>query len=133
MADATDQGMNAPSPPFAVADDLANRWHAFQESEIPHIDAVLADASDLIVTQCPRWRETSEATLKRITCAVAKRALLNEDTGGVTQSTQTAGSFSESVSYANPVGDLYLTKAELRSLGCGIQQTFNISLTGDAP
>ena len=84
MADVTDQGMNAPSPPFAVADDLANRWHAFQESEIPHIDAVLADASDLIVTQCPRWRETSEATLKRITCAVAKRALLNEDTGGVT-------------------------------------------------
>ena len=39
------------------------------------------------------------------------------DMSGVTQSTQTAGSYSESLSYANPAGDLYLTTSEKEALG----------------
>lgn len=131
--DDLDPGFTQPQPPFATTDDLASRWHAFTDTELPHVKAVLADASDVIVTTCPGWASATPDTLRRITCAVAKRALLNEDTGGVTQSTQTANGFTESLSYANPAGDMYLTGAEKRALGCGVQRMWSIDLaTGEA-
>ena len=54
------------------------------------------------------------------------------DRAGVSQSTQTAGSFSESMSYSNPDGDLYLTSAERKSLGKGVQTAFHIHMGGVA-
>lgn len=81
-------------------------------------EALLADASDLIRTTCPRWPAAKPATLKRIACMAVKRAMqAGPDMSGVTQSTQTAGSYSESLSYANPAGDLYLTTSEKEALG----------------
>lgn len=79
--------------------------------------ALLADASDLIRTTCPNWHTAGEGTLRRVTCAAVIRALQSGDMAGVTQSSQTAGPFSQSWSYSNPSGDLYLTKQEKRSLG----------------
>ncbi|MBW3081971.1 Gp19/Gp15/Gp42 family protein [Bifidobacterium phasiani] len=108
-----------PEPPFATPDDLAARWRPLTEAERTTAETLIVDASDLITTQCPRWRTASEATLRRIVCAMVKRSMINMDTAGVTQSTQTAGSFSESMSYSNPDGDLYLTASEKRSLGGG--------------
>lgn len=127
------EDMNGPSPPFATVDDLASRWHAFTDEERPHVESMLADASDVIMTTCPGWASADPVTLRRIACAVAKRALLNEDTGGVSQSTQTANGFTESLSYSNPAGDLYLTKAEKLALGCGRQHMWTIDMaTGEA-
>lgn len=123
-------GTEPPKPPFASVDDLASRWHAFTSEERPRVEAVLDDASDVIMTYCPLWAEASPATLRRITCAIAKRALLGADTAGVSQSTQTAGPYTESFSYSNPAGDLYLTKAEKQALGCGRQHLWSIDLAG---
>ena len=51
-------------------------------------------------------------------CAIVKRAMLaSDDIAGVTQHSQTAGYYSESFSYSNPDGDLYLTRSEKESLG----------------
>ncbi len=51
--------------------------------------------------------------VERIACMAVKRAMqAGPDMSGVTKSTQTAGSYSESLSYANPAGDLYLTTSE---------------------
>ena len=51
---------------------------------------------------------------------------------GVSQHTETAGSYSESISYSNPAGDLYLTSAEKKSLGVGCQRAFSIDMaTGE--
>lgn len=104
-------------PPFATTEDLEKRWRPLAESERVTASTLLADAGDLIVTQCPRWRRASEATLIRVSCQMVRRAMLNMDRAGISQSTQTAGSFSESMSYSNPDGDLYLTSNERRSLG----------------
>ncbi|MBM6699918.1 hypothetical protein H7U32_06280 [Bifidobacterium pullorum subsp. saeculare] len=121
-----------PELPFATTEDLEARWHPLTESETSKARTLLADASDLIMTQCPRWREASDATLKRIACQMVKRAMLALDRAGVSQSTQTAGSFSESMSYSNPDGDLYLTSAERKSLGKGVQTAFHIHMGGVA-
>lgn len=109
------EGVN---PPFAEVSDLEARWHALTGDERAKAEALIADACDLIVTTCPNWRTASAQTLKRITCAVVKRAMLaRDDMTGVTQGTQTAGSYSESFTFSNPSGDLYLTASEKESLG----------------
>ena len=58
--------------PFAQAGDLEARWHALTGDERTRAEALLADASDLIRTTCPRWHTAKPATLKRIACMAVK-------------------------------------------------------------
>ena len=103
---------------FATVDDLEKRWHALASEERGKAEALLDDASDLIRSTCPLWAEASAATLKRVCCAAAKRAMLSGDgIAGISQHTETAGSYSESYSYSNPAGELYLTASEKAALG----------------
>lgn len=118
---------------FATVDDLVARWRVLSDSEERQAEVLLDDASDLIRTECPRYAAANPMTLKRIACAIVKRAMLTgDDAAGISQYTQTAGPFSESLTYSNPAGDLYLTSAEKRSLGYGRQRAFSISLDGGA-
>lgn len=118
---------------FATADDLEKRWHALTATEKQKATTLLDDASDLIRTTCPDWQQARPSTLRRVCCAVAKRAMLaGDDTAGVSQHTETAGAFSESFSYSNPAGDLYLTSAEKKSLGVGCQRAFSIDMMPEA-
>lgn len=124
-----DPNMQVPALPFATVADLEARWHALTPDEQAQAEALLADAADLIMSECPRYMEASAATLKRVACAMVKRAMINGDNAmGVTQTQQTAGPFSQMFSYSNPSGDLYLTKAEKRSLGCGVQIIWSVSM-----
>ena len=103
---------------FASAEDLEARWHALTTEEKAKASALLDDAADLIRTTCPAWRKATSVTLKRVSCAAVKRAMLaGDDTAGVTQHTETAGSYSESYAYSNPAGDLYLTASEKEAQG----------------
>ena len=129
MAD--DTGDSLQVVPFATVDDLAARWRVLTDSEKRQAETLLDDASDLIRAECPRYADASLLTLKRIACAIAKRSMLaGADAAGISQSSQTAGPFTESLTYANPAGDLYLTNAEKRSLGCKRQRAFTIDLSG---
>lgn len=124
----TNEEPAAPSPPFATVADLEARWHALSDAERASALVLLDDASDKIMTDCPGWASATPATLRRITCAMVKRAMLNRDMAGISQSTQTANGFTESTAYSNPDGDLYLTRQEKRSLGCGVQRMWSIDL-----
>ena len=119
------------SPPFATTSDLEARWRTLTTAEKSQAGALITDASDIIVTTCPRYADASAATLTRITCAMVKRAMVSGDDAelGVSSSQQTAGPFNQSFQFANPLGDLYLTKAEKRQLGCGVQRAFSIDMT----
>ncbi|KAA8831467.1 hypothetical protein EMO89_01660 [Bifidobacterium tissieri] len=135
MANDIDPGMQVVSPPFATVTDLENRWHTLTGPERVRAGVLLEDASDKIMTDCPHWTEASEATLRRITCAMVKRAMSSPDYAGadLTGLNQTVGSVSVGLTYANPSGDLYLTKAEKRSLGEGVQRMWSIDMsTGEA-
>lgn len=104
--------------PFATVEDLEARWHALTSEEQKRAERLLADASDLIRASCPNWARATPLTRERVACAIVKRAMLaSDDIAGVTQHAQTAGSYSESFSYSNPDGDLYLTRSEKESLG----------------
>lgn len=119
---------------FATVDDLALRWpREFTEQEVPIVETALLDASGYIASEMHRYRvpidpdnEIQAINLKKVTCSVAKRSLMPTlDTGGggfaapISKMSEQAGVFSASVTYANPMGDFYLTKAEKESLGIG--------------
>lgn len=121
-----------PEPPFATVSDLAARWHALTESETDKADLLLDDASDKIMSECPDWRMLRPATLRRVCCAMVRRAMTADASvipEGATQFSQTTGSFTDSVTLANPNGDLYLTSGERRDLGIGRQRAYSIDMT----
>ncbi|WP_052119307.1 Gp19/Gp15/Gp42 family protein [Bifidobacterium callitrichos] len=117
-------------PPFATVSDLESRWRKLTPDEAETAASLLDDASDKIMTDCPGWVNASAKTLRRIACAMVKRAMIAGDSAalGITQSQQTVGPFSQMYSYSNPTGDLYLTASEKQSLGQGVQTAYSVSL-----
>lgn len=57
--------------------------------------------------------------LKMVCCDMVIRAMsaTAADAFGVSQTSMTAGPYTQSFSYSNPSGDMYLTKLEKRLLG----------------
>lgn len=118
--------------PFATHGDLEDRWRTLSAAERDRADVLLADASALVRDLAPSVGDLDPGTPKAIVCAMVKRVMQGPvDMDGVTQTQQTAGPFSQGVSFANPSGDLYLTKLEKRRLGVGVQRAFTIDLVGD--
>ena len=118
---------------FATLEDLEGRWRPLSLPERKRAALLLEDAESLIKDECPRWHTASEATLRRIACKIVQRALntpFGEDVGAIQQTSTTAGPYSQQMSYANPQGDMYLTKAEKRALGGGALAAFEADLLG---
>lgn len=118
-----------PAEPFATYEDVEKRWHVLTAAERETAAILLEDATQIIVDTCPKWAEASERTIKAIVCAmVIRKMLVDDDHLGVTNSQQTAGSFSESFTYGNPMGDLYLTRAEKARLGVDVPHAFHLDM-----
>lgn len=116
--------------PFATATDLGSRWRPLTPAEMETAGVLLADASQMIVDEAGGVPAVPPRTLERIVCSMVKRAMsgpFGADLG--VESTQVgAGPFQETLKFANPMGDLYLTKAERRALGIGRSRAFEVDL-----
>lgn len=87
------------------------------------------EASQLILDLCPSAVDASDVTKRRVVLAMLTRASSSPVAGlGVTSVQEGAGPFQQTLQFANPTGDLYLTKAEKRQLGCGRQTAFEVDL-----
>lgn len=109
-------------PPFATSVDLAARWRPISESEEIQADALLEDASQMILDEGFDVATIPEATLRRVVCGMVKRAMSSPGGYGVESIQQGAGPFQSTMKFSNPAGDLYLTKADRRALGGGRRQ-----------
>lgn len=126
--------------PYATVDGLQKRWRVLSDVERERAEVLLADASVILATMCRDAHvaiDTSEElqalTVESIVCEMVKRAMLSPvDQAPMSNFTQTAGSYSESGTYVNPTGDLYLTSTEKKRLGIGRQRLFSISPSGVA-
>lgn len=121
--------------PFATHADLSARWRALSTAEQTRADILLADASAILraasrgIDAKITSGEIDALLPKSIVCSMVKRVMQGpSDLEGVTQTQQTAGPFSHGVSFANPSGDLYLTKAEKQRLGIGVQRAGYVDL-----
>ena len=116
------------TPPFATTNDLTARWRALTAGETTRAGTLLLDASQLILDEDTRGvldnLTTPNTTLVRIVCKMVERAMASTtvDQAPVTQESWGAGPFNQARTYANPSGDLYLTKAERRQLGFSRQR-----------
>lgn len=124
---------------FATTEALTKRWRALSDVERERAEALLMDASVIVLTMCAKHGveiggdELQAQNLERITCEMVKRAMLSPvDQAPMSQFSQTAGSYSESGTYVNPTGDLYMTASERKSLGIGRQRMFSIRPMGGA-
>lgn len=129
--------------PFATADDLAARWRALTPAEEERATVLLGDASAFVRATCAGIDARIEAETLELAVVVAvvvgmvKRAMLAGDLGeGIGQQQQTAGPFGTSLTFANPTGAVYLTKADRRLLGCrgsAVGRAFSIDTTPVQP
>lgn len=106
---------------FAQVSDLEARWRTLSEAEQDQADVLLEDASAILASmvEIPEHDDGYPELLSIVTCNMVQRAMSSTaaDTYGVTQASMTAGPYTQSWSYSNPSGDMYLTKMEKKMLG----------------
>lgn len=109
---------------FADVSDLESRWRDLSAGEEARAAVLLDDASAMLETlvEVDASDEQQAAMLKIVCCNMVQRAMASteNDLFGVSQQSMAAVGFSQSYSYANPSGDMYLTKYEKRLLGINV-------------
>lgn len=123
---------------FATIADLEARYKPLTD-QADKARILLEDATQLIKDLVPSWETSSSPeTRRRITCDMVRRALsaegiLGDGLSGVSQTSETAGGFSQSYTFSNPTGDLYLTRQEKRILrGKASVTAYTIDVGGEA-
>lgn len=108
---------------YATIDDLEARYGEVPSELSDRVDALLEDAATILDAQVAVDISDQQqlARLRLVSCSMVNRALqaAESDAYGISQASMTAGSYTQSMSYANPSGDLYLTGTEKRMLGVG--------------
>lgn len=104
--------------------DLEKRYRPLFGDEKAKAEALIDDAEALIGAHLSAPLSSLDARLViSVVCAMVKRAMAASNTEygelPITNTSRTAGSYSESFTFANPAGDLYLTGQEKKSLGIG--------------
>ena len=119
---------------YATLEDLQSRWRQLSADEQQRATTLLSDAAVKIALACKQSGvaidaadELQSKALKSINCEMVKRAMMSPiDMPPVSSFAQTAGSYSESQTYVNPTGDLYMTLGEKKMLGIGTQKMGSI-------
>ena len=120
---------------YATLEDLQSRWRQLSADEQQRATTLLSDAAVKIALACKQSGvaidaadELQSEALKSINCEMVKRAMMSPiDMPPVSNFAQTAGSYSESQTYVNPTGDLYMTLGEKKMLGIGTQKMGSIT------
>lgn len=108
---------------FATVADLEARWRDLSDAEEAQASVLLDDAAAYLqaLVDVDTDDDVQAANLKMVSCNMVKRAMSSSasDAFGVTNATATMGPFSQQVAYANPSGDMYVSKSERAILGIG--------------
>lgn len=107
---------------FADVSDIEVRWRTLTSSERNRATALIEDASAMLsalVENIDVSDEEQMQLLNLVCCNMVIRAMsaTEVDSFGASNMSMTAGAYTQSWTYANPTGDMYLTKFEKRLLG----------------
>ena len=106
---------------YATYTDVENRWRTLTVDERSKAITLLDDAAVMLegwVSVNPLDTHQA-AVLKLVSCNMVIRAMTasESDAFGVESLTASLGPFGQTAKFANPSGDMYLTKLEKRMLG----------------
>lgn len=106
---------------YATIDDLELRWRPLTADESARAQTLLDDAALMLdaTLSAASIQDVEEGALVAVSCNMVRRAMALSDSGmyGVSQGTVSADIYSQTMTYANPTGDMYLTGNEKRMLG----------------
>jgi hypothetical protein len=110
---------------FAKVKDLEARWRTLSPAEKERAKTLLDDVTTYLIARLDYSgvkldpaNELQASLLNMVTCDVVKRVMqIPVNKPAVTSSQQGAGPYQETLSFANPSGDKYLTSDEMRLLG----------------
>ena len=116
--------------PYATIADLRAKYN-LNPSQEAVAETYLEDASilirDMLAAEGKSVEDYLDDTVTKITRDVAYRGLSAVQDGSiVSQYTQSAVGYSETFTFSNPQGDLYLTKLEKKQLGIGGSRMYSI-------
>lgn len=121
---------------YAEVTDIEARWRTLDADEQARADTLIVDASAMLdaLVDVREDDEAQAALLKTVCCSMVIRAMsATADAFGVSNATVTAGPYSQTMTYANPSGDMYLTKMERRLLSVSTGYIGSISPRIGAP
>lgn len=109
---------------FAEVFDIEARWRALSAEEAVRAGVLIEDASAMLQSLVSVDADDARQAelLKTVCCSMVIRAMsaTAADSYGATQMSMTAGAYSQSWTYSNPTGDLYLTRFEKKLLRIGV-------------
>lgn len=105
---------------YATHADIEARWRELSATEEAQADTLCEDAS-AIIDSLVTVDEGKLELAKVVCCNMVIRAMSasQSDAYGLSQGSMTAGVYTQSWTYSNPSGDMYLTKLERQMLGIG--------------
>lgn len=104
---------------LATAEDYVARYGEVDDGVLTRLDALLEDASAMIRVEAGEVDDPDgvwAANARSVACQVVHR-VLDRTMEGVTQVSQGVGSYSGAVTFSNPDGAMYLTRADRTRLG----------------
>ena len=109
---------------FATIEDLVAGWRELDQDEEGPAEELLLRASGFIAAEMAARGvavdpadDLQALNLKTVCCNVARRSMSPAGGDGVASMSQTIGSTSASVTWSNPTGAFFLTRAERTMLG----------------
>ena len=106
---------------YATVSDVEARWRTLSQGEAAKAGVLLDDAAAILDTlgDFDPTDATTAANLRTVSCNMVIRVMSasQSDNFGLSQGSMTAGVYTQSWTYSNPSGDMYLTKMEKRLLG----------------
>lgn len=118
---------NFGSPPARIADRLDKelaRASRYVRRECSGIDARIS--AYVLDPSAPDGLDPD--LVADVVCEMVTSAAGSPAGPGIASVQQGAGPYQETLTYTNPVGDLYLSKKQRRLLGCGGQRAFTVSM-----
>lgn len=108
---------------FATIKDLQSGWETIPPSKVERANTLLIRASAKIIQEfrdagreIDLDDEVTAINLVTVCCDMVRRVLGTETSGDYASFSQTAGSYTEQITLANPSGNLYLSAEERRML-----------------
>lgn len=106
---------------FATLEDYEARYGSVSETEQQLIRSRLLDATGLILAELPAYQagsdEVFDLNVVAVCCEIVRRSILASQFEGVSQASQTAGSYNASMTFSNPDNALYLSSSNKERLG----------------
>lgn len=105
---------------YAELSDYELRHGSVEPEDLQLVETLLGDAATMLdgLVEVVDGDEHQAEVLKIVSCNMVSRCMA-ADTAGVDQVSYTMGPFAQSAHYANPGGDMWLTKREREMLGIG--------------